>query len=80
MFNVELFSVRDVKTGFKSPFISASVAYAQRGFCQWIQSLDPEEPVPGGDALPSDLSLYHLGTMDIDSGTITPCMPPEIIS
>lgn len=72
VFNV--YSIRDVKTGFMTPSIDPSDEAAARNFQHaiWnstgvIHSFAP------------DFSLYRIGVFDSDAGTISPIQPPVFV-
>ena len=73
MFIRPVFAVRDARTGFAEPMTCPSVEQAARDWQFFLKTnSDPSISV-------SDLSLYHVADMDMDSGTVTAVIPPEVI-
>lgn len=70
-----LYSVRDSKTSFESPFPDCSDASAVRGF-QYAFS----NHTGLVNFSPADFSLYRVGSFDTDSGVIDPELPVYICS
>lgn len=73
MFIRPVFSVRDARTGFADPITCPSVEQAVRDWKFFLKTnSDPAISV-------ADLSLYHIADMDMDSGTVTAVIPPEVV-
>ena len=72
MFIRPVFSVRDARTGFAEPMTCPSVEQAVRDWKFFLNTNDPAISV-------ADLSLYHIADMDMDSGTVTAVIPPEVV-
>lgn len=60
-----IYSMRDSKVGFGTPFVETSDVTAQRGFAFAINNKDG---IMGFS--PSDFDLYRLGWFDTESGQI----------
>lgn len=73
MFIRPVFAVRDSRTGFADPITCPSVEQAVRDWHFFLKT-NTDESLPL-----SELSLYHIADMDMDSGTITPIIPPEVL-
>lgn len=73
MFIRPVFAVRDARTGFADPITCPSVEQAVRDW-QFFLKTNTDDSIPV-----SELSLYHIADMDMDSGTITPIIPPEVL-
>ena len=69
-----IYSYRDAKVGFGSPFVDQSDATAIRGFSY---AMNDEHGIMS--FCPSDFDLYLLGDFDTESGVITPCGVPLMI-
>lgn len=72
-FNV--YSIRDIKTGFLSPTFEINDAVAVRNFSHAVQQ--------SGSVLfthASDFQLFHIGTFDSDSGKLMPLELPILIA
>lgn len=71
---VQIFTVFDAAANhYNAPFFQHTEAMAQRTFSQWIN--DPE----GTWRLsPNDYTLYHLGSIDLDTSMID-AHPPRAI-
>ena len=63
---VKIFAVKDVKSGFQSPFTRVNKDIATRDFKNLCSSVEPNIITMN----PEDYELWQLGTMDIDSGVI----------
>lgn len=73
-FNV--YSIRDVKTGFLSPTFEINDAVAMRNFEHAIQNSDS---ILFSHA--ADFSLFRIGTFDSDSGRLMPLeLPIEVMA
>lgn len=73
MFIRPVFAVRDARTCFAEPITCASVEQAIRDWNFFLKTnSDPSIPV-------SDLSLFHIADMDMDTGTVSPVVPPEVL-
>lgn len=72
-FKFDMYAVRDVKTGFLSPFCETNEATARRSFARAIASPDALM-----HSNPEDFSLYRVGTFYPDSGEIDDCLPQLI--
>lgn len=70
-----IYSIRDAAAHvFTAPTIDLSNETAIRGFSQAINN--------SGSTMnfaPSDFSLYRIGTLDVETGEITPFLPPIMI-
>jgi hypothetical protein len=73
MFIRPVFAVRDARTGFADPITCPSVEQAVR---DWQFFLKTNSDLSLSVA---DLSLYHVADMDMDSGTVTAVIPPEVV-
>lgn len=65
-----VYSVRDVKTGWLPPTYDISDISAQRNFAFAVNN---ESSIMS--FAPSDFSLYCIGVFDTDSGEIEGCVP-----
>lgn len=69
----EVFSIRDLNSGFNQPFCETNERVAKRSFAYAVNNSD----LPG--FAPGDFDLYRLGWFDTDNGSITPFDVPELI-
>lgn len=65
-----LYCIRDVLVGFSQPFEAQHEPVAIRSFAQVAN--DSGSYV---NTNPKDFALYHVGTIDSDTGEITPVVP-----
>lgn len=75
--NLNIYSIRDNKTGFMAPQLDKNHDAAKRNFKLSLATVSPESIM--GFA-PEDFDLYYIGTFDTDSGTISPTTVPELVS
>lgn len=73
---LNIYSVRDVKTGFMQPSLDANDKAAQRGFQLMLATCKPESLM---GFCPEDFDLYRIGTFDNQTGKISPLNVPEPI-
>lgn len=64
---LNIYAVRDVKTGFMTPTFDQSDATAIRNFSHAVVNSDTIL-----SSYCKDFALYRLGTYDNDTGTLTP--------
>lgn len=70
-----LFSLRDEKMkSFGAPFASRQFGEAERHIHSLVN--DPKTQI---SAFPADFTLYHVGTLNDDTGTIIPQNPPNLV-
>lgn len=70
-----IYSIRDSAAHvFTAPTIDITDEAATRGFSQAVNNPDCVM-----NFLPSDFSLYRIGTLDVEAGTIEPINPPSLI-
>ena len=70
-----IYSVRDAAAHvFTAPTIDLTDESAIRGFSQAVNNADSVM-----NFCPSDFSLYRIGTLHVESGTITPINPPTML-
>lgn len=70
-----IYSVRDVKTGFASPFVDQSDESAKRGF---YFAFSQQSNIINFS--PADFSLYKIGTFDSEKGAVASVLPEYICS
>ena len=69
-----VYTVKDIKSGlFAQPHFLPSDGVAIRSFAAACEDSNTEL-----NKYPSDFSLYHIGTYDIEKGHIQPCQPRQI--
>lgn len=67
-----IYSIRDAAAGvFTAPTIDLTDESATRGFSQAVNNAGSMM-----NFVPSDFSLYRIGTLDVESGQIEPISPP----
>lgn len=69
-----IYSIRDVKTGFMTPTIEQSDEAAARNFQHAIWNTDGIL-----HSFAADFSLYHLGTFDASTGSISSDPLPVLV-
>lgn len=69
MAKYNIYSIRDRKVAFGTPFPEFNNESAQRGFSYQLHN----NSVMGFS--PADYSLYRVGTFDSDSGQVEGCLP-----
>lgn len=69
-FEYKMYAVRDVKTGFLSPFCEVNDACARRSFSRAVG--DPSSMMHSN---PEDFSLYRIGCYYPDSGSVDDIVP-----
>ena len=65
-----LYSIRDTKSTYMSPVTGNNDAQAMRSFRAGMRDVAEFAVSPG------DFELYRIGVFDVDSGVITPWVPP----
>lgn len=74
---VKLCAIYDNLVGYKNVHAVQNLAVAERGFTNSIfHVLDGGEFI---DVSPADLSLYHVGDFDMDTGEVIPVEPHAIV-
>ena len=63
---LEIYSIKDDLLGFSQPFLSNSEAVALRSFIASVRASEPN----AANTFPENKSLYRLGTINIESGSI----------
>lgn len=63
-----IYSIKDVKVGFMSPFVQPNDLCALRGFKDAINDSKPNQV----NRYPEDMELWKLGEMDDITGVIVP--------
>lgn len=74
----QVYSVRDELSGFQSLFLHQSDPLALRDF-EAACSRIPGELSPMRFR-PTDFALYHVGTFDTASGSLSPLSPIEVVA
>ena len=70
-----IYSIRDAAAHvFTAPTIDITDEAAIRGFSQAVNNVDSVM-----NFLPSDFSLYRIGTLDVEAGTIDSISPPTML-
>lgn len=70
-----LYSIRDIHTGFMTPMIDQNDMAAKRNFAHAVmQSSSLMNSHPG------DYVLYRIGEFDTDAGKIVSCLPDQVCS
>lgn len=72
-----LCAVYDNLIGYKNVHLVANLPVAERAFTNSLVLM--LESGDCGDASPADLSLYHIGDFDMDTGEIIPCEPTSVV-
>lgn len=70
---VNLYSVRDLNSGFNQPWCDKNDECATRGFAYSVNNND----IMG--FRPSDFQLFQVGTFDMDTGDVKGCLPTLIV-
>lgn len=70
-----VYSIRDVHTGFLNPTFEVSDAVAKRNFAHAVLAV----PDSLFTSHPDDYSLYRIGEFDTDSGSIVGFAPPALV-
>lgn len=70
-----IYSVRDVKTGFANPFVDVNDESAKRGF---FFAFSQNSSIINFS--PADFSLYKIGTFDSSSGSVGSVLPVYVCS
>lgn len=71
-----IYSIRDASAHvFTAPTIDLTDKSAIRGFSQAINKKDSLM-----NFCPSDFALYRIGELNVETGTIEPVNPPEMIA
>ena len=74
MFVRNLYSIKDVKSGFSDPCSQPNDAVAGRSFERQIPHLSDDLGIPC-----SDFQLWRIGQIDLDSGMLIPCTPELLV-
>lgn len=70
-----IYSIRDAAAGvFTAPTIDLTDESATRAFSQAVNNAGSMM-----NFVPSDFSLYRIGTLDVESGQIEPISPPAML-
>ncbi len=73
--NYGIYSIRDAAAHvFTAPTIDLTDESAIRGFSQAVNNAGSVM-----NFVPADFSLYRIGTLDVESGTIDPITPPTML-
>lgn len=70
-----MYSVRDALTGFMTPILEQNDAAAMRNFRVACEQVGPSLMY----ARSEQFSLYRIAHFDMDTGVLTPVVPPEIV-
>lgn len=68
---IELYSLFDRKVGFDDPWPARSDGDAMRIFVSALRA-DPQQHPNKVNQFPQDFELYHVGSLDQESGLLTP--------
>lgn len=74
MFTRNLYAIKDVKSGFSDPCTQINDAVAGRSFERQAPEMSRLVGIPL-----SDLQLWFIGQIDLDSGMLIPCDPELLI-
>lgn len=70
-----IYSIRDAAAGvFTAPTIDLTDESATRSFSQAVNNVGSMM-----NFVPSDFSLYRIGSLDVESGQIEPITPPSML-
>lgn len=72
---MNLYSIRDNLTGFTDPTTMENDSIAKASFFSLIGQIDKLSP----GSVPSDFSLYRLGTFDLENGVVKALKTPVFI-
>lgn len=74
MFVRSLYAVKDIKTGFSDPCTQPNDASASRSFKRQAPTISDQSGIPL-----SDLQLWRIGQIDLDSGMLVPDTPELLV-
>lgn len=75
---VPIISVHDALIGYKNVVIEQNTATAIRGFSNSVRRILNGQDT--GDIDVRDLSLYHIGDFNLETGEITPFVPKVLVT
>ena len=71
----QIYAIRDIHTGFMSPTVDQNDACAMRNFVHAVRN-----PSSLMNSHTADYQLFQLGTYDVDTGEIVPCVPRLVVA
>lgn len=73
-----VYSIRDVLTGFMTPIVDQNDATALRNFTMACSVVDASKSTMS--FRPSDYSLYRIAVFDTESGSVEPLIPIQLVA